>query len=622
MTDSTITNKNLLLTGSGVEFDFDSIKSNLKEFLRGQEEFKDYNFEASGLAVLIDLLAYNSHMNAMSQHLAMSELFLPSANARSNIVSLASHLGYVPNSRTSAMASIDIDVFGSDFPLSDDGSNGGVFIQQGTVFSGGGLSWYATEDSFPASTSASHYLFSGVSLAQGIKKTMSYYYDTQQEYQKFEIPDPNIVTDSIRVKVFMGSTMDGDFNEYRRFTDFAAFSRNSLTKPYFIQENSSGLYEIYFSSIPEEKPAFGARIQVEYISSAGTAGNGIKFFTTDVSIINGSENRRYTTITQSNGGKERESKESIRVNSLNLFPTQNRCVTVEDYTSLIMKEFPQTESVNVWGGENHLPPTYGSVFVCIKPLSGLFLSDSQKEHIKKTILDPKNVVSLIPEIIDPDYTYVSLTVDVQYDTSRTLFSKTELRTRILSTIKSYTSTVLEKFDKTFRQSSLFRLIDQIDSSILGIDLKIKIIKRVRLSRLFSVDETMSFPKSVRPIKDWKLNRYLYTNSPIRTLIDGRERICTLIDVDSSDKDSANKRRITLVDQNDKIVNSDVGYIDLDQSIIRLYGFTVTTDVILNLFLIPERSDFVPERNQLFTIDDETTSITLRPYQRSEIDYGN
>ena len=617
---------------SSVNFDFEDIKANLKDYLGKQEEFKDYNFESSGIAVLIDILAYNAHMNALTAHLAMSEMFLSSAQARSNVVALAKQLGYTPRSRSSSKAVVDI-------LLKFTTSKSKTFIlPKGSRFSGGGYSWFNTEDIIATQgVNDKQYKFTNVAIVQGVRKQTSHYYDIRMTYPTFSIPHPNIVMDSLRVREYFSDDNNSPYIEYEKFTRFSDLvgiqTDEDLAKakrPFFVQESPNGLYEVYFSSLDRIKPQFGNRIVLDYITTEGSAANGTGFFTCDTTIETGSEIKQVTALAASSGGNEKENVESIKINASGNFATQDRCVTHQDYVSLIRRDFGDAESISVWGGENMIPPDYGTVFLCIKPMIGQYLSYSQKNHLLDNIIKPKAILTMRHKIVDPIYTYINLSISSKYDSANTTYDQYTLATKINDTVVKYTDEVFEKFDTTFRHSNLLALIDKSEPSILSSQLDVVLVKKLISPADTPIEATLYFSgtkngkfspfdknSSLTLTHDSVDNNDNYLHSAFT--ITHKGRLCQIVDVDPR-KDSeiiGGYRRLILVAQNDdtdklEVIEDDVGKLFLNEGRVELYNILPEKSITLTLYMLPTHKDLYPERNNLLILNKDALSIKVSP----------
>ena len=454
------------------ELDFDQIRANLKTYLENQTTLADYDFEGSALSTLVDVLSYNTFYNAFNANVQANELYLDTAQVRNNVVSHAKSLGYVPRSRTSPVATVDITV------NSPSGSPTSLTLSRGTNFSStidGKKYNFTNLEASTIQPDSGVYKFSSVKISQGKLKTFTYVVDDSDTRQKYEIPDINVDTSSIIVKVRPNAASSADA-VYSLVTNIVNVSGTS--EVYFLQEGLDGKYEIYFGDNAfGKKLTAGNVVTFEYLISDAAAANNATSFSLDGNI-QGNTNATVVMVSKAAGGAIREDIESIRFNAPLSYLSQNRVVTADDYATTIKNQYSNAETVSVWGGEENDPPEYGKVFISVKPKTGTTLSIAEKDSIKDTILKPKNIVSITPEIIDPVYTYIKLSVFTKYDPNLTSLTSGELQTKIRTAIVNYNDTNLKKFDGVFRHSQLLGDIDNTDASILNSTVNIGIQKRL------------------------------------------------------------------------------------------------------------------------------------------------
>lgn len=441
------------------ELDFDDIKENLKDFLRGQEQFSDYDFEGSGMAVLLDVLAYNTHYNGIYTNLAVNEMFLDSASKRASVVSLSKMLGYTPRSAKCATALVNATV------VSPTSSPDVVTIPAKQEFSTSvdnvTYTFYNRSAVTVARAPSGNYTFSNLELVEGTPLSFKY---TVSPGTRYIIPNPNVDIDTVTVKVQETAGSDN-------FENFVASSSvlDALedTRIYFIKEIDDGLYEIDFGNgVVGRQLENGNVITIEYFVSSLEAPNGATDFTYGgVSIAGG--NLAITTIDRASGGAASEDIDSIKYNAPRMYAAQNRAVTPDDYKSIILAKFPDAASVSVWGGEDNDPPVYGKVFVCIKPKTSSVLTQLQKDFILSNILRTRNIVSITPEIVDPEIIKVKVNCFVYYNPRETDKTPSHIESLVKEAIIDYSDNELSKFDKIFRFSKMSRVIDEAEPSIVS-----------------------------------------------------------------------------------------------------------------------------------------------------------
>ena len=439
------------------ELDFDQIKSNLKTYLRGQPEFTDYDFEGSGLSVLLDVLAYNTHYNALYQNFTVNEMFLDSAGKRNSVVSRAKELGYTPYSATCSEAIIDLTVSSpTSFPSSLTLPKNASFI---TTVDNKTYTFYTT-DAITIPYDAG-YKFSDVTIKEGTPVTFKY---TAADGARYMVPNSNADMKTLVVRV-QESAQSTVFHTYTRSDSILNITGSD--RAYFVKEIENQLYELKFGDgFIGMELSNGNVVHLEYFVTNAASTNGAKQFTyTGPTLAGGTA--IITLKSAAYKGADIESVASIKFNAPKAYTAQNRAVTADDYQSLIYNNFTAAQSVAVWGGEDNVPPVYGKTFICVKPKDADVLSIVQKNEIIKDILGSRNVVSITPEIIDPEYINIALTTTVYYNDRETIRSPSEISSLVSSTILDYNENDLQKFDGVFRFSKLSRLIDNTEPAIVN-----------------------------------------------------------------------------------------------------------------------------------------------------------
>jgi hypothetical protein len=592
------------------ELDFFQIKDNLKNHLKSlqnQGKFTDYDFEGSGMAVLIDLLAYNTHYNAVNANMAINEVFLDSADRRSNIVSHAKLLGYIPRSKTAAFATVDITV------NSPAGSPSKLTLDRGTEFTttiNDKQYVFTTLDTQTVTPVGGVYTFSNVTLYQGKLKSTFYVVDSFDDHQYYEIQDLNTDRNTIIVKVKENESASA-FDVYTLAKDFTKL--NYASKAYYLQEAVSERFEVYFGDgITSKKLTGGNVVMLEWLSTDGVEGNGATTFALS-GTIEGNTNVTISTLTRSESGSDRESKESIKFNAPLTFIAQNRVVTPDDYRAAILENYSDVESITVWGGEQNDPPQYGKAYISIKPKSGEFLDAVEKQKIKDQILKPRNIVSITPEIIDPEYTYIKLQVFFKYNPALTSKTAGELKQLVTDTIQNYNNTELQQFDGVFRHSRLTRLIDTCDPSILNSTVRVFMTKH--LSPIIDTprryDINFSSPLYTTRSNEKILTSTSFTYNGIEMYLQDKPQVLGESDP-HSDVGGTHTIEAYKILNNTKITTmTDVGYINAPAGLVVLTGFApsaVNGDYI-TFTTIPNSNDIAPKRNQLIKIVMDDVTVT-------------
>jgi hypothetical protein len=449
------------------DFDFDVVKANLKTFLQSQSEFQDYNFEGSGFAILLDVLAYNTHYLGFNANMLANEMYLDSADIRKNIVSLAKMLNYTPSSVRSPVANISIEV--------NDATGSSLTLPKGSVFTttvNGTPFQYITNENYVITPVNGVYNFPNVEIYEGTLVTYRYTVDINDTDQKFIIQSDNVDTTTLKVSV-QNSSNDTTTNIYSLAGGYNNVT--DISKVYFLQESDEGKFEIYFGDgVVGKKLEDGNIVIMEYIVTNRDESNGASTFSI-ATVINGFSDISIITNSVSQGGSVAESKESIRFNAPLNYSAQNRAVTTSDYETLVKSIYPNAQSVSAWGGEDDESPTYGTVKIAIKAASGSTLTTATKQNIIQS-LKPYNVASVRPVIVDPETTSILLTSYVKYDSRLTTKTSDTLKSNIIDSITTYNNNTLQKFDGIFRYSKLLRLIDDSDTSIVSNITTLKIRK--------------------------------------------------------------------------------------------------------------------------------------------------
>ena len=590
------------------ELDFDQIKKNLKNYLKTQSEFNDYDFEGSGLSTLLDVLAYNTHYNAMAAHFSLNEAFLDSAQIRGNIVTRAKLLGYIPRSVLSPRARVNLVV--------DVTSETGTVPSTLTLPRGTKLSTNVDGTEFryvvlneqsallvtdeSTSPATRTFTFNNVTIVEGTRKELKYRVDNDIENQKFQLSDEDADTSTLRVLV-QANEESTAFDNYTKFESL--LNVDSDSKVYYLQENANEYYEIYFGDgVTGNKPTNNNIVTLDYIFTEGSESNGANTFTI-VDNVGGFSNVSITTLAAASGGTEKETNESIRFNAPLTFTSQNRAVTSDDYRAIIQKSFSNISSISCWGGEDNDPPDYGKVFISIKPLVGDSLTQSEKDNITGTILKGKNVVSITPTMVDPSFTFLELDVHFKYNPNLTDRSDVELQSVVRDTISDYNFNELEKFDGVFRHSKLTRAIDNADPSIQNSSVRpfmfMNIVPSNNSDNNFELKFVEPFFRSGGPTD--------FTISSTSFLLNGE----TVFFGDAAIPDTEDRKVIVykIVGGENVTVINNAGTVDHAKGIITLNNFRPDTTASIRITVTPNSLDLAPLRNQLISIDPLRVAVT-------------
>ena len=463
-------NSNIQMT----DLDFNTIKNNLKTYLKSQDVLKDYNFEGSALSTLLDVLAYNTQYNAFYLNQVANEMFLDTALQRDSVVSQAKLLNYVPQSARAPQATINLTVHQvSDTSLT---------IPKFTSFLSeaiDGVNYnFVTTDSTTVGVVANTATFTNLEIKQGQPATISFTVDsTENPKYLFELPQPNVDTSTIKVLV-QESSSNGSTTTYTQASNYLTLDSSSTV--YFLQEGIGGLFQIYFGDdILGKKLKDGNIVIVSYVVTQGTAAAGANNFVL-MNTISGYSNTTISSTIAATQGSEKESIESIKFQAPKSYSAQGRAVTKEDYITAIQqnKEGYPIDAVSVWGGEQNDPPVYGQVFIAVKPTGGYLLTDTQKQRLIEDVIKPISVVTVQPTVVDPDYTYLKLTSNVLYDTKKTVRTAQQLQAAVKTTISNFTASNLNTFNSTFDSSDLNYAIRTTDLSIVANETAVQVQKKI------------------------------------------------------------------------------------------------------------------------------------------------
>jgi hypothetical protein len=589
------------------DFDFDSIKANLKTFLQSQSEFQDYNFEGSGFSILLDTLAYNTHYLGFNANMLANEMYLDSADIRKNIVSLAKMLGYTPTSVRTPVANINIAV--------NDGTGNSITMTKGTTFTStvDGIGYqFITNSDITITPINGVYNFSSVSIYEGTPVSFRYVVDTNDTDQKFIIPSSLADTSTLVVKV-QNSSVDTTTFTYSLANGLQNVS--NLTKAYFLQEAEDGKFEVYFGDgIIGTSLIDGNIVILEYIVTNATGANGAATFSA-TSTISGFSDLTITVNSVAQGGTSAESKESIRFNAPLNYAAQNRAVTTTDYETIVKSIYPNAQSVSAWGGEDEENPVYGTVKIAIKSLSGSSLTAITKASIV-TQLKKYNVASVRPVIVDPETTTILLTSYVKYDQKSTTKTAENLKTDIVSSLTNYNNTTLQKFDSIFRYSKILRLIDDADTSIV------------------SNITTLKIRKTFTPILESSTRYDIYFRNPAYNPVAGYNALNGGILESSGFKIYGDSTNVYFLDDDGlgnvrryRLIGSVKVYNATPQGTINYLTGQITLNSLnvsdvedirgelstaIELTIKPNSNDIVPVRDQIINIDISNSTIIVDP----------
>ena len=577
--------------------DFNTLRAQIKDYLRSNSNFTDFDFEGSNFSILIDTLAYNSYITSYNTNMAVNESFIDSATLRENVVSLARNIGYVPRSSKSSTAIVNFNVNVSGSDVLSVKLNAGI-VALGSV-QGGNYIFSIPDDITVTPNSNGIASFNNISIFEGSYLTKTFKVDSSQTNQRFILPNTNIDTSSIRVEV---KDNEGTLT-YNAFTNI--FDVNSESRLFLIQEINDEKYQILFGDgILGKKLSDAAEINVSYIVTNGKDGNNaVNFnFSGRLTDNNGADITSgislLTTLQRSENGDSIESIDNIKYLAPRVYASQYRAVTPNDYKSLIPFLYPNVDSVSAYGGEELDPPEFGKVYITIKPKYGEVLSDVVKDSIKN---DLKNytVAGIKQELLDLMYLYVEFNTTVSYDTGF-ISDKLNLQSRILSTIENYAkSTDINSFGGRLKYSKLLSQIDNVDNGITS-NITTLVMRR-NLSPLINQVATYEVCYGNRFHAD--LEGFNIRSSSFR--IEGVDGDLFLTDFPDTNQLTGVVKFFTFVDGVITYVNNNAGSVDYMKGEVNLFPVNITSTSLLDrveIEVTPESNDIVAKENLYIVLD--------------------
>ena len=574
------------------QLDFDNIKANLKRYLSNQNQFKDYDFEGSGMAVLLDLLSYNTHYLSYHANIAANEMFIDTADIRESIVSLAKALGYTPNSPRAAEADINVVVNGAT------GST--LTMNAGTQFTTtvDGVSYnFVTTSSTTIAPTDGVYTFSNLKIKEGTYVTFNHTADTTDVDQKFLIQSVNADTSTLIVKV-QNSDTDSTTSTYTKATSITEL--DSTSKVYF----GDG---VIAKAIED-----GNIVILQYVVTNKTAANGASSFALSGNI-GGFSDVTITVNSNAANGAEAESKESIKFNAPKSYAAQDRAVTVNDYKIKVQELYANTKSVSAWGGEDNATPFYGRVYISINPKTGTNLTQATKDSLV-TQLKKFSVASVTPVIVDPETTSVLLTSTINYNESATANTSTAIKTLITTAITNYNDNTLNQFDGVLRYSKLLDIIDDAESSILSNITTLKLRKTFTPTLSTSTNYTVDFSNAL-------YNPHTEHNKAAGGILSTTGfKVANDTNVYFFDDDgNGNIRRYYLIGSVRNYVDSTAGTINYSTGALAFNALTIASienirgsaSTVIECTVTPSSNDIVPVRNQVVDIDISNSTFTVQ-----------
>jgi len=588
--------------------DFDQIKTTLKNYLKANSNFTDYDFEGSNLSTILDVLAYNTYITSYNANMVANEVFIDSATLRENVVSLARNIGYVPKSRKAATATVSFFVDTSSItppPVTltlhkgSIASTSGSFGNQSFVFS------ILQDITVPVFNNIAS--FDDVKIYEGVLLTNNFTYSPRNPNQKYVLPNSGIDTDLIStiVRPNETSTISVKYN-----LQDSLFNVNSESEVYYIQEIEDERYELIFGDGTFGKALEdGNYIQVSYILSNGDGGNGVSQFTFSGRLSYTRNSNTYiitsgisllTTILISSGGESIEPVESIRKFAPRIYASQNRALTSNDYETLIpSKIYPETESISVFGGEELIPPQYGKVFISIKPRTGDFLPNLIKENIKLK-LKQYAVAGIVPEILDLKYLYLEVISNIYYNSNLAPSSSNVSSIVQSNTLKYAESTELNKYGARFKYSKFLKIIDDSHDAVTSNITKIQMRRDLRVVLNSFAEYSIGFGNQfhISSMNGYNIKSTAFTVSGIS----GQVYISDVPDTNRSTGSIFIFSVPNVSSANPTIVKRGIGRIDYIKGIITLNPVNITSSKIKDGQSIIEIS-VVPQSNDVIGLQD-------------------
>jgi hypothetical protein len=593
---ATIKSSNINIT----DLDFEDVSNSLKEYLKGQDTLKDYNFEGSNLAILTDLLAYAAHTSAFNANMVASEMFLDTAQIRKNVVSRAKELGYTPSSRTAAKATFDLTV------VSPSGAPQNLTISRGheftTVYDGTSYTFISL-DNKTITPREGVFKFLELDVYQGRLTTDMYIFDGQVANQRFPMLNTNVDTSTISISI----TSNNIVTSWVQAGDLTGIT--STSNVWYLQENDEGLFEVYFGDgIIGASPKDGDRISMSYLVTDNDHANGASIFSMATSI-NGNSAVTLANIISASGGKDIETTDQIKFSASKFYTSQNRLVTVSDYKAKLQDLYPGADSIAVWGGEDASPAQYGKVFVSIKPSQySNNLTTAEKSSLKTSLSD-LSVLTVRPEIVDSEILQILISTNFKYDPTKTSKTKSALETLVKAAIMSYDKNSLAGFDTLFRHSQLTTKIDGAEQSLLSNITTVKL----RKNHAATVDGTKSTIKL-------DFGNRLYNPHTDHNKVGGGVVTSTGFFVSGDTKNyffdddgSGNIRKYYADDATRVYTDNTAGTVDYGTGVISIntltYSSTSISDGSIDFTIIPNSNDVISVRNQLLDITASEISVT-------------
>lgn len=582
--------------------DFDQLKANLKTYLQNQTQFKDYDFEGSNLSALLNLLSYNSYLNAFYLNMVGNEMFLDTAVLRDSVISRAKELNYTPRSTQSAVASVRVQVDVTNNFINT------VTIPRFQTFSASVSNTtytFSTADNITITRDANNNFIADVNIYEGFVVSERLIVDTANTEQRFILSNPGIDTSSLFVTV----SSTGTSNDAVVYTKAASlYGLDSTSNVYFVQAADSGKYELLFGDNQFGRALVtGNAIRAKYRISNAEAPNGANAFSISSSIDG--YNTTVTTLSPAAGGSVAETIDQIKFNAPRAYEAQNRAVTANDYSAILRSEFPYCTSVSVYGGEEvENAPQYGKVFISCTTNNDRLLTEAQKSDIQSFIRE-RSILNIETEIVNPEYTYIVTDFDVRFNPDRSLLTSQQIETQIRTTVANFNTANLKQFGKNFYSSKLSKAVDNIDPSIVATNIHYYVYKKIVPTIFQTQSFTIDYGNPIITNTDhhkFDINNILPFQSTFFTY---RAYTDAYFGCDSAGRifiyrDQASGR--TLLNENS------VGSVDFATGLVRISSVQIDgyQGDYIQMIAVPDPHNFLTKKNNVLIIDEQSTIITI------------
>lgn len=583
-----------------VGLDFDTIKNNLKTYLKSQDSFKDYDFEGSNINVLLDILSYNTFHNAFYLNMVASESFLDSAQMRNSVLSHAKELNYVPRSARSSKAIINIEF---------EANTSVVTIPKGTSFTssiGFELFTFVTAEDRVYTSTNNFFTISNLEIYEGQYITDNFIMDYENPTQRFVLSDPNIDTQSLSVTI-----TEDDTAVVRQYTKASSLlGLGDTDDVFFLQGAEHGKYEIIFGdNIIGRRPKDNSVIDISYRVTRGKEANGGSLFSIDDSFTTFSTTPIVNTVQVSLGGSPPESIDSIKYYAPRFYQLQERAVNTFDYELLLRQKFPEINAISAYGGEDLDPPEFGKVYIAVD-IAGIDGIPASKKREYFEYLKPRTPLSIDPAIVEPEYMFYAIDTTVKYNINLTPFSQEEIRLRVLNKIIDYDSTFLNNFKAKFRYSKFVRYIDEAcERSVISNDTNVVVYKKMF--------PTYGIPQNIDISFDLPLTKDV---AKLGLSYDSEDKVTVYTDdfilngerVRINDDGDGLLKLVKVVKDKVIVINSAMGSVDYDKGTVQFVNFKIDGIVEneLHLYAHPRSKDFETTKNVLLQLDPSHVKINV------------